>query len=261
MQPNPLNCPGRRRAAARRLALLLLLTLAALAAACEPDPGQDPTVGTDPAPSAGADDRPIVITGGSLNVFFNHAAFAPVGDASTQPQKFRLAGYRLANVRAFNDEGAENSSVICDQALGDNTTVTVTYMAPGPGASPGPSPSPGASPSPGGSPSGGVAPSYGATPGPSPGGPPTKQLTVTSGTGADGKSFVELTMDTSANSLPQRPATRNMHFNRSARLESLSHGPTGGATMQCAPLPANRRVTIEINVARVATPGSSPAKR
>ena len=257
MQPNPLNCPGRRgRFAARRLAFLLLpLTLAALTAAC-PSDNTNPTFGGYTEPSTGAEDRPIVITGGSLNVFFNHAAFAAVGDASTQPQKFRLAGYRLAGMRAYNDEGAENSSVICDQTLGDNTTVTVTYTAPGPGASPGASPSPGTSPSPG------FSPAYGASPGASPGGgPPTKQLTVTSGVGPDGRSFVELTMDTSANSLPPRPATRNMHYNRSARLEGLSHGPTSGATTQCAPLPPNRRVTVEINVARVATPGSSPARR
>ena len=69
MRPNPSDYPDRpRRAAARRLTLLLLLlSLAALTAACPAD-DTNPTFGGDTEPQPGADYRPIVITGGSLNV-------------------------------------------------------------------------------------------------------------------------------------------------------------------------------------------------
>lgn len=234
-----LNRLDRPRPAARasRLALLLcLLALAALTAACpepSPDENQNVTkngndnsgqgVTEDPEPSTGADDRPIIITGGSLNVYFNRAAYAAVGGTTTQPQKFRLNGFRLAGMRAYNDDMGENSTVICEPTLGDNTSVNVTY------AGGGPAPSPTASPS---------------------GTPAARQLTVTSGVGSDGASFVEVTMDTSSDSLPQRPSSRDMNFNRSARLESLTYvAPGGGAATPCT-LPPNRKATIEISVAR-----------
>jgi hypothetical protein len=238
MHPNRLNRPGRAGRAPRLALLLCLLALAALTAAC-PEPNNNQGVTTDgtPEPTTGADDRPIIITGGSLNVYFSHQAYAAVGSSGTQPEKFRLNGYRLASMRAYNDDGSENSTVICEPTLGDNTSVNVTYSAGGPSSSPTGSPT--GSPSPGASPTGT---------------PATRQLTVTSGVGADGAGFVEVTVDTSANSLPKRPSTRDMHYNRSGRLESLTYGPSGSSPTSCA-LPANRKATIEINVA------PAPAKR
>ncbi|HVF51659.1 MAG TPA: hypothetical protein VNA19_16360 [Pyrinomonadaceae bacterium] len=196
----------------RTTLFLIILISAALTTAC---PTNDPNPGVthDPDPSMGTDDRPIIITGGSLDLYFNHTAYKPDPSArSSADARYRLDGYRITAMRVYNDDGADNSTPICEPTFTGGASISVGYRV----------------------------------------GPDAPKITV-SGAPASGtnRPYVELGFDGSANSLPLRPNSKNMRFNKRAKLESVSYAVGTGGTTNCGPLPANGKVTIEIDVSYV----------
>lgn len=209
MQPTPHQPPnGIRQRGFRTTLSLLVLVVAALTTAC-PTNDPNPGVTNDPNPSMGTDDRPIIITGGSLDLYFNHEAYKP--DPSSNG-RYRLDGYRVASMRVYNDDGADNSTPICEPTFSGGASISIGYKV----------------------------------------GSDAPKITV-SGTPASGtnRPYVELGLDGSTNSLPLRPNSKNMRFNKRAKLESVSYAVAGGSTTDCGPLPANGKVTIEIDVSHV----------
>lgn len=132
MHPFRLERPGRGGRTASRLApLLCLLALVAFGAACPAPDDTNPGVSNDPPPT-GADDRPIIITGGSLNLDFSPYAYTTCPGASAPMQRYCAGSGKITAVRMYDDEGgSDNSNLDCassgDPCPGGNCRVVVTY--------------------------------------------------------------------------------------------------------------------------------------
>ena len=125
MQPNQLHCPVRGRRAAGHLALLILLTLVTLTAAC-PDPSSDNEnqgVTNNNSEPVGGDDRPIIITGGSLDLQFNPNFYQRNGNV------FRSANNRVTRMRVYDDD-RDSNVLICEDTFGGDSSITVGYDLP-----------------------------------------------------------------------------------------------------------------------------------
>ncbi|HEV2764763.1 MAG TPA: hypothetical protein VGV38_17415 [Pyrinomonadaceae bacterium] len=125
MQLKRLNCP-------RLALLLLLLSLAALSAGCPSDGSGNQGATPNSTPSGpGAEDRPIIITGGSLNLEYDPRGYTDCGTTGTV-KKFCMDGYKISSVAVFDDNGAnDNSDKECgttgDLCPGGNCSIEVSY--------------------------------------------------------------------------------------------------------------------------------------
>lgn len=256
MQPNRLDAP--RTTTSRRSSLIVLAALvfavAALLSSCKPEDGNKngdtsptptPTPGGIEPVASSIDDRPIIITGGSLDLFFNHDDYvlsttsptpSPTGTASPatspttspttspatststsvpptpapspSPQTFRSDKTRITALQVYDDDKADTATPICggEHTFAAGTNVTVTvYYRVG-------------------------------------GGGARLPLTIASSSSTTAGNHVDVTFDTSK--LPRRSLKSNKNYNKSAKIDGVSYND--GTEHLCPDLPTNGKLTVEI---------------
>ncbi len=170
--------------------LSLFFIAAALLAGCsteQPATNEPPT--KDPQFTDQLGDQPIIITGGSVDVYFNHKIYLPI-DGSTPPkQRHRARNLGVTEFRVYNDEDSDVSSQICGSSLGARSVITINYKIGG----------------------------------------NTFPLIITNGSDATGRYVDIEFDTTREKGLPLRGNRGNKHFRKGAKVDSISYtgGTTG----------------------------------
>jgi hypothetical protein len=127
MQPTQRNFGGASRRTTYLAILTTLFVVAALAAACNGDkPGL--TNGGDPPPM-GSDDRPIIISGGSMDVYFDHNIYRPNATGNT----FQGIRGSVKSFSVYNDDASDESASLCGKTYTGDSVITIKFKKDGDG--------------------------------------------------------------------------------------------------------------------------------
>jgi hypothetical protein len=215
------------------LALTSLLIIAALTAACpgpEPNGNNNNTVTTQSAPGAptpcptqgvgpdvppadGSDDRPIIITGGSVDVDFNEGLFVPT-NSTPGAQTFHSVKNKLVAFRVYDDDKSDAGTLICG---GEHTftqggsLISIVFKV-GSGGN--------------------------------------QNMDIASDAA---NTSVDIRLNTDpATGLPKPDKSKYRHFNKKGNIVSVGwRDGTTGAMQNCTDLPSNKKMTIEVDTASV----------
>lgn len=152
MQPKRLVAPGRIRRSLLLPALAALVLLVSFTTSC-PGPGTNnnnggvitqsspattvspsPTQGLNPPPPPpplGTDDRPIIISGGSLDLDFNPLYYQGSSGGGT----FRSTNNRITTMRVYDDDATDAAVGLCTVTFAGASDITIAYSIAGGGGS------------------------------------------------------------------------------------------------------------------------------
>ena len=133
MKPTRTILSGVRRrgnSAARLAALFALLMVATLLAACSDSPPPGGGGGGNPATFESTDDRPIIVTGGSIDLDYNPDDYRPAGGNA-----FRSTNNRVTELRIYDDDGSDHSDLRCRRTFAGDSSITINYSVQGGGGS------------------------------------------------------------------------------------------------------------------------------
>ncbi|HEY0081048.1 MAG TPA: hypothetical protein VGB73_20760 [Pyrinomonadaceae bacterium] len=147
MQRKRLVAPGGIRRSLLLPALAALVLLVSFTTSC-PGPGTNnnnggvvTTQSPSPSPTQGAvppppppmpstDDRPIIISGGSLDLDFNPAYYQGSSGGGT----FRSANNRITTMRVYDDDATDAAVGLCTVTFADASDITIAYSVAGGGS-------------------------------------------------------------------------------------------------------------------------------